>query len=546
LRGVRIDPSHMPARGQSFGEHAQSVIEGEATMAVQAALGLPCASTVVTLTQLRVNRDHIGTLVVESPARLPTDTADGLTTLAAGAALALESARLRLHLHELAYHDPLTGLANRTQFVERIQGAVARARSSGTTLAVLYLDVDDFKIVNDNLGHSAGDLLLRTVAERLRACIGDTGLVARIGGDEFTVLLEDVAGADSAHALAERVTAELRRPLELNGHRLTVGVSVGIALSQSACDEGADEAGDLLRAADVALYAAKARGKGQAAMFEPTMASQTLDRMELEGELRDALEQGAFEVYYQPLVDFASGAIRAVEALVRWNHPERGTVGPATFISIAEDSGLIVPLGRWVLETACRDARRWQTQYPTTSPLQVNVNLSANQLRDPNLVDDVRRILTTTGLDPATLKLEVTESVAVANTLHNWATLTELRQLGIRLAIDDFGTGNSAMDYLRRFPVDTLKIDRSFVQDLGRDQQTTALVRGMIAFAKSLGLHVTGEGIETTEQSAQLRSMGCDLGQGFLFARPLPAQQLEQALALEHSSAADGAVLHAA
>jgi EAL domain-containing protein (putative c-di-GMP-specific phosphodiesterase class I) len=287
---------------------------------------------------------------------------------------------------------------------------------------------------------------------------------------------------------------------------------------------------NLLRAADLALYAAKASGKGQARRFEPAMAEQALNRLELESELRQALDQGAFEVHYQPLVSFATGAVQEVEALVRWSHPVRGTIGPAAFISIAEDTGLIVPLGRWVLETACRDVRRWQVEFPSGTPLRVSVNLSARQLQDPNLVDDVRRILDDTGLDPATLKLEITESVAVANTTLNRSTLASLRQLGIRLAVDDFGTGNAAMEYLRHFPVDTLKIDRSFVEDIGRDVRATALVRGMIAFARSVGLEVTGEGIETLEQSAQLRAMGCELGQGFLFARPLPASQLETCL----------------
>jgi diguanylate cyclase (GGDEF)-like protein len=528
VRGMHIKRSGLPRRAVEIRGATQSVLDRESTAAIQRTLGLPYTDGVVTLTQLHLKGENVGTLVLESPERLPSETAHGLTTLAAEIALALDSIRLTEHLHDLAYRDPLTGLANRAHFMARLHDAISSTSQRGTQVAVLFLDLDDFKLINDSLGHAAGDELLRTIADRLRTCVRDGDLVARLGGDEFTILLESVETSSEAQTLAEQIADELRRPLAVEERVLTLGASVGIAVLDDTHTDA--DAGELLRAADLALYAAKARGKSQTAMFDPSMAAAALERLELEAELRGALERGEFEVYYQPIVSFQTGAVEEVEALVRWNHPERGLVGPAAFISIAEKTGLIVPLGAWVLETACREVVGWQRNYPLTPPLTLSVNLSARQLHHPSLVDDVSDILRNTGLDPSALKLEITESVVVADTAHNRSVLTGLRALGIRLAIDDFGTGNSAMEYLLRFPVDTLKIDRSFIASLGQDERATSLVRGIIGLAKGLGLHVTGEGVETDAQSAQLRQMGCDVGQGFLFARPLPAAELEATL----------------
>jgi predicted signal transduction protein with EAL and GGDEF domain len=326
--------------------------------------------------------------------------------------------------------------------------------------------------------------------------------------------------------VADRIARALHEPAHLDGHIVNITVSIGIALR----DDG-QTGGDLLRAADLALYAAKDRGKARAVVFDASMGESVMERLDLESELRQALDRQELEVYYQPLMRLTDGTFGEVEALVRWHHPVRGLVGPADFIPLAEQTGLIVPLGHWVLETACRQARAWQLeQAPGARPLGVSVNLSARQLIQPSLVEDVRQILLSTGLDPSTVKLEITETVAVADTVGNRQTLWDLQRLGVRLAIDDFGTGNSALNYLRRFPVETLKIDRSFVEDLGRDARATDMVRGIIAFAKNLGLTVTGEGVETVEQSDHLKAMGCDWGQGYLFARPVPAAKISELL----------------
>ena len=437
----------------------------------------------------------------------------------------------RAQLIEPADRDPLTGLATRALLTRRLDQALRRAAGRQTELAVLLLDLDYFKVVNGSLGHAAGDRLLIEVGRRLRACARPADTVARLGGDEFAVLLEDLAEPGEAIRVAERVVDQLKTPVVLEGRSWIASGSIGVVRR----GPEHSEAGHLLRSAELALYAAKERGKAQAAVYDSAMASRAVARLELEADLRHALQRDEFEVYYQPLVSLADGQVREVEALVRWRHPHRGLVGPSEFIPLAEETGLIVPLGQWVLETACRQARDWQRRFES-EPV-VCVNLSGRQLAQPSLIDDVRAALTRSGLEPRLLKLEITESVAVADTAANRAALSGLRDLGVQLAIDDFGAGYAALSYLRRFPVGTLKIDRSFVDDLGRDSRTTAMVRGLIAFAKSLGLSVTGEGIETPEQSALLRAMGCDSGQGYLFARPLAPAQLESLLKATHNAA---------
>lgn len=363
------------------------------------------------------------------------------------------------------------------------------------------------------------------VARRLRACVDPDHLVARLGGDEFTILL----GTESAdpRLLARCIQDALLEPVSLGNKSVALTASIGIAVWDPALPQSARE---LLQAADLALYAAKARGKAQAAMFEASMAVEAVQRLELQSQLREALERDELMVHYQPLIDLRRGGLAEVEALVRWNHLQRGPVSPTEFIPLAEESGLIVPLGKWVLERACQQMVAWLTRHPDV-PLVMAVNLSGRQLEDPRLVSDAREVLHRTGLAPTRLKLEITESVAIADTPVVREALQGLKALGVQLAIDDFGSGNSALRYLQHLAIDTLKIDRSFVEGLGQDPRSTALLRGMVAFAKSVGLSVTGEGVETQEQSACLRALGCDHAQGFLFARPGAPHVISEMLA---------------
>jgi EAL domain-containing protein (putative c-di-GMP-specific phosphodiesterase class I) len=347
-----------------------------------------------------------------------------------------------------------------------------------------------------------------------------------LGGDEFTILVEDVADVDEITGVAERVVEALRAPVTLDGREIFVTASLGIALSaprQTTADE-------LLRNADLAMYRAKAGGKARWEIYDASLETRARERLDIETDLRRGLEQGEFRVHYQPIISLASGEIVEAEALLRWEHPRRGLVSPDAFIPIAEETGLIVPLGQWVLEQACLQARQWQALYPNQAPLVMSVNLSARQFQHPGLVADIQRAVRDSRLDPALLKLEITESVLMQDVDATVATLHALKALGIQLAIDDFGTGYSSLSYLKRFPIDTLKIDRSFVSGLGQDAQDTAIVRSVVNLAKTLNLSVTGEGIETAAQHAQLIQLGCDLGQGYLFARPVPPQAVDDLL----------------
>ncbi|HET9017254.1 MAG TPA: EAL domain-containing protein [Thermomicrobiaceae bacterium] len=436
-----------------------------------------------------------------------------------------ERKRAEEQLAHQAFHDPLTDLPNRALLGERIDHGLVRARHTGTRVALLFLDLDNFKVINDSLGHQVGDQLLVAVATRLRACLGPTDTALRFGGDEFAVLLEDVPGIKPAIAMAERVIAALTPPFVVNEHQFFATACIGIALST----EGQDRPDDLLRNADVAMYRAKAGGAGRYEVFDPAMYARALERLSLEQDLRRALERDELRVFYQPVIDFASEQIVEVEALVRWEHPARGVVAPAEFIPLAEETGLIIPIGQWVLTEACRQLRRWQACYPLCPPLSVSVNLSARQFRSPSLIDDVARVLADSGLSPRSLKFEITETVMMEDTETTLAILRELKQIGIQLAVDDFGTGYSSLSYLKRFPADALKIDQSFVRELGSSGDN-ALVSAMVVAGKALHLQVTIEGIETPEQAARLRELGCDRGQGFLFARPLESRDVERLL----------------
>jgi diguanylate cyclase (GGDEF)-like protein len=441
----------------------------------------------------------------------------------------------RGELHQRAFHDPLTGLPNRALLQDRLVRALDRARRRGQSIAVLFLDLDNFKRINDSLGHDAGDRLLIAATDRLRGCLRSEDTLARLGGDEFTVLLEEISGPRTPLLVAERIAEALRAPVQLDGQQVYTAASIGIAISSP----GADQASDLLRDADLAMYHAKAAGKGRHEMFDPSMRAQLSQWLAMEAELRQAIERGEMRVHYQPIVALESETISEVEALVRWQHPERGLIPPAEFIPLAEQTGLIVALGRLVLEEACRQVKGWQLRQPAQSPLGVSVNLSPRQFQDPRLVDDVRGILERTGLDPSTLKLEITETLILEDSESTLAVITELRDLGVRLAVDDFGTGNSALSYLKRFPIDTLKIDRSFINGLGHQREDTAIVHAVIAFAKALGVRVTAEGIETAEQLSHLKELACDRGQGYYFTKPQTPEVIGTLLARRSAPLAD-------
>ena len=431
-----------------------------------------------------------------------------------------------------AFHDALTGLANRVLFRERVDRALARAaraRRGGEAaehVAVLFLDLDDFKAVNDSLGHAAGDRLLEAVAARLLKATRGCDTVARLGGDEFAVLLDGMADAGDAGAVVQRVEAALRAPVSLDVRDVTVGASVGVAHARG--DEGADE---LLRNADMAMYRAKAAGKGGHAVYEPAMHRALLERLELEHDLRGAAARGELELLYQPLVELRGDRLLGFEALVRWRHPARGTIPPSAFIPLAEESGLIVELGRWVLRAACEQLRCWDATLGAAFRPAVSVNVSGRQLDDARFVGEVAAALAAAGVAPGRLTLEVTESVIMRDPDATLERLRALKALGVSLAIDDFGTGYSSLSYLRRFPVDALKIDKSFVDGVADGGSDAALARTIVALAEMLGIRSVAEGIERPEQRAQLAALGCDVGQGYLFARPLAAGDAAAALA---------------
>jgi diguanylate cyclase (GGDEF)-like protein/PAS domain S-box-containing protein len=426
-----------------------------------------------------------------------------------------------------AFHDALTELPNRTLLVDRLDQAVARRVGGGGMTAVLFIDLDDFKVINDSLGHEYGDLLLITAAQRLRASVRPGDIVARLGGDEFIMLLEDVHGREEAVAVADRVLGELCAPVILDGREVVVSASIGIAVS----DSDSASADELLRQGDVAMYAAKAGGKRQFLVFTPAMDNRALARLEMASDLRRALERSEFELHYQPIVELRTGRIAGMEALLRWQHPQRGMIQPSEFIPLAEETGLIIPIGRWVLEEATRQAAAWNQPRTGEAGLVLSVNVSGRQFQHPDLVNEVAGALRCSELDPTRLKLEITESVAMQAGDATIATLEALKALGVQLAIDDFGIGYSSLNYLKRFPVDTLKIDRAFVEGLGHDAHGTAIVRSVINIAASLSLSVTAEGIETAEQFEALRAMACDQGQGYLFSRPVPQDSFAPLLA---------------
>ncbi|MCS7007871.1 MAG: EAL domain-containing protein, partial [Gaiellaceae bacterium] len=421
-----------------------------------------------------------------------------------------------------AFHDPLTGLANRALFAERLEQAVRRGLRRPSLVAVLFLDLDDFKTANDSLGHAAGDELLVAVANRIRAAVRPEDTCARLGGDEFAVLIEGVPEPDPAIAIARRILSAVAEPVAVSGAELTVQGSVGIAFAS-----GGESASEVMRSADLAMYRAKAEGKGRYAVYAPSMHERALRRLELKAELRRAVETDELEVHYQPIVELRGGEIVGVEALVRWRHPRRGLVLPGDFLDVADETGLIVPLGRRVLRRACEDVAAWRRR--SSPAIGVSVNVSARELASRHLIRELGSALEDAGLDAGALTLEITESTlldshAVA------ARLEEVRRLGVRIAIDDFGTGYASLNYLQRFPVDTLKIAKQFVDAIGTGPEGDRLAAAIVRLGATMDLATVAEGIEHERQRDRLRALGCRYGQGHLFFPPLRAAEVEDVL----------------
>jgi diguanylate cyclase (GGDEF)-like protein/PAS domain S-box-containing protein len=440
-----------------------------------------------------------------------------------------ERKALEDELERRASHDPLTGLPNRPAFVDRLGQALRRARrrkNSRNKVGVLFMDLDGFKTINDSLGHEAGDRFLVTVAERLKNRLRPEDTLARFGGDEFAVLLEDTANVTEAIRVAQRIAESLQEPLAVNGHQVSVSTSVGIALSS----EHTDDPEGMLRRADAAMYRAKEQGPGRYAVFDPTMQARAQERLELEAELGRALKRGEFVLYYQPEVSLHDGTIVGFEALLRWQHPERGLLQPQAFMPVAEETDLIVPIGRWVLEEACGQAKRWEEERPSDPPATIEVNFSSRQLARRGLPRTIEEVLRRADLEAHRLALDITETILIKASEDYAQTLDALKKMGIRLHLDDFGTGYSSLSYLKRFPVERVNVDRSFVKGLAENPTDTALVRMIIDLCHTLGVEVLAEGIETSEQAALLRDMGCDLGQGYYFARPMLGEELPKRL----------------
>jgi diguanylate cyclase (GGDEF)-like protein len=444
-----------------------------------------------------------------------------LVAFAEHASLALTDASNFADAMHQAYHDPLTDLPNRELFVERLDLALRRSERTAKPVGVLFLDLDGFKAVNDRLGHAAGDDLLREVAHRLRDTLRGIDAIARFGGDEFAILLEDLSEVAEADRVAARLVETLRAPYRLGTHEITLSASVGVATALGPRE-------DLLRDADLAMYQAKGTGKNRYETFESSMHTAVLERLALEGDLEHAIERDELLLHYQPIVRLRTGKVIGVEALLRWQHPQRGLVPPAEFIPLAEETSLIVDIGRWVLLEACRQAARWQATWPS---LAVCVNLSSVQLGEQGLVEDVAGALAETSADPRGLILEITETVLMHDVDATVAALRGLKELGVQLAVDDFGTGYSSLQYLRGFPIDILKIAKSFVDGVAGASDESALARAIIDLGDSFQLRVVAEGIERREQYDRLLALGCELGQGFLFARPMEVTALDVLLA---------------
>jgi diguanylate cyclase (GGDEF)-like protein len=427
------------------------------------------------------------------------------------------------HFRHAAFHDALTNLPNRALLAENLKFVIERAKNhEDYQFAVLFLDLDRFKNVNDSLGHSIGDQLLMAMARRLESCIRDVDMVARLGGDEFAVLLDGIPNSTEATNMARRIQDKLSSPFNLSGHEVFTTTSIGIALSST----GYDHPENMLRDADTAMYRAKAQGKACYEVFDKGMHTHAVYLLQMENDLRRALDREEFRVYYQPIVSLDSGQLAGFEALIRWQHPERGFVNPSDFIPLAEETGLIVPIGLWILKKACQQLCQWQWQSSANRHLFMSVNLSSKQVVQQDLVNQIREILEETNVDAKHLKLEITESAVMENADMAARLLKRLKALGVQLSIDDFGTGYSSLGYLHRFPVNTLKIDRSFVGRIGEAAENIEIVRTIVSLAENMGMDVVAEGVETLSQLSQLRKLNCQYGQGYLFSRPVDAESV--------------------
>ena len=445
-----------------------------------------------------------------------------LKIFAARAAAELERQKVEEQLAHDALYDRLTDLPNRYFFSNHLNRALEKyRRDCERKFAVFFLDLDRFKYVNDSLGHNSGDLLLVAIAQKLRTCLRASDILARLGGDEFAILLEDIHSFNEATRLAERIQQSLESPFHLGIHEVFTSVSIGIAFSEP----GLDSPEELLRNADIAMYKAKALGKTRYELFDETLHIEVVNRLLLETDFRHSLDRGEFRLHYQPVISLVDGRVIGFEALVRWQHPQRGCVSPEEFIPLAEETGMIISLGWWILQEVCYQLREWQIQFNNPS-LTIGVNISQKQFSQPHLIDSLIQILQTTGLEAHSLQLEITESLLMDNTQATMETLRQLKALGCQLHLDDFGTGYSSLSYLHSLPIDVLKIDRSFVEAIDSEGNNSEMVEAIVMMAKSLGLKVIAEGIETKTQLAKLQTLQCLYGQGYLFAQPLDPRSL--------------------
>jgi diguanylate cyclase (GGDEF)-like protein/PAS domain S-box-containing protein len=438
---------------------------------------------------------------------------------------AFERQKTEDDIRHRALHDPLTGLPNRALFMDRLAHALQHLSRRGSSAAVLLLDLDRFKLINDSLGHAVGDDLLAAAAPRLKQMLRGSDTIARFGADEFGILLEDIAGEQDAVEMAQRIAGAFNRPFVLDGNEHFVSVSIGISLA-----EGGERAEDLVRDSDAAMHRAKERGRARYELFDEAIRGRAISRLRVENDLRRALERDELTLEFQPIVGLQARAVIGVEALLRWNHPERGRVPPLDFIPIAEENGLIEPIGRWVLDRACRQAAEWYASRPDEMPISVAVNLSAAQFESPALVESVAAALRGARLDPSLLALELTESVVMGQSEELFDTLAELGSLGVSLILDDFGTGYSSLSYLTRLPLDVLKVDRSFIDGLGTEPRDTGITEAIVGMSNALSLRVIGEGVETERQLSELQRLGVHAIQGFLFSRPVPAERISEIL----------------
>lgn len=497
--------------------HFSGAVEALVRDGLQVAMAAPVRENGRVVGSLTVGSRQAGR--VFTPAEQHT-----LTAFAEHASLAMTDSKMVAAMQHQALHDALTDLPNRTLFLDRLEHALARARREiGSVTGVLFIDLDRFKTVNDSLGHEAGDHLLVQVGRRLRGSIREADTPARIGGDEFAVLVEGVQALTDVITVAQRIREALHEPVTVGGKEIFISPSIGVAGSI----DGQVAASELLRNADTAMYRAKEQGAGPWVIFEPKMHAAVMHRLDLDADLARAVERNEFELHYQPVVRLEGEVIDGAEALVRWRHPIRGLISPAEFIGAAEETGQIVPLGHWVLQAAIRQVAAWQAASPGRGPFSLSVNVSGRQLLDPDLAGQLTRILDETGFNPAQLVLEITESVLMQDMAGAIARLSQLKGLGLRLAIDDFGTGYSSLGYLRRFPIDVLKIDRAFVDGVTEGTEQSAVARAIIGLSDALHLTTVAEGIETEGQLGALRALGCELGQGYYFSRPVPAVAFE-------------------